>query len=261
MSSIFLSHSSKDKAFVNRLATDLRRLGYYVWTDDAEIKVGDSLIQKIGRGIDRVAYVGAVISHNSVTSDWVAKELDIAMNQEIEGRRVKVLPLLLEDVELPGFLKGKRYADFRDERKYGESLMEIRKRLDEAPLTESGYSPGEASDMAQQLKKLEKELNVSQSEKELFLARLQIERESLPPDLVQAIDKEKDQSPEFEDINRNFAFVCGGIPVTAGYVLHAMRKEMIKGGAHQIVFLAEYENKTKELALLVGATIRRLQQS
>ena len=131
MSSIFLAHSHADKPFVNKLAKDLRMSSYYVWTDDTEIKIGDSLIQKIREGIDNVTYLGAVISSNSVDSEWVKKELDIAMNQEIEGKKVKVLPLLLEDVELPGFLKGKKYADFREDQLYHKSLNEIKERLDE----------------------------------------------------------------------------------------------------------------------------------
>ena len=47
MSSIFLSHNSVDKPFVRKLANDLRRRGHYAWVDEAEIKVGDSLIDKI----------------------------------------------------------------------------------------------------------------------------------------------------------------------------------------------------------------------
>ena len=49
MSSIFLSHNSKDKPFVRKLADDLRKKGHYVWVDEAEIKVGDSLIGKLRR--------------------------------------------------------------------------------------------------------------------------------------------------------------------------------------------------------------------
>lgn len=131
MSSIFLSHSHTDKDFVDRLAMDLRRTGYYVWTDDAEIKVGDSLIDKIREGIDKVDYFGVVISRNSINSHWVKKEVDIAMNQEIEGKRVKVIPMLLDNIDLPGFLKGKKFADFRYSTSYKKSLDEIKKRLDE----------------------------------------------------------------------------------------------------------------------------------
>lgn len=126
---IFLSHSHHDKPFVRRLAHDLLRSGARVWIDEAEMLVGDSLIEKIREGIDAMDYVGAVISRHSVASAWVRRELDVAMNQEIEGRRVKVLPLLLDDCALPGFLMGKLFADFRDPKSYGDALNQVRKRL------------------------------------------------------------------------------------------------------------------------------------
>ena len=127
--SIFLSHSHTDKPFARRLAKDLADLGIRVWIDEAEIQVGDSLIEKIREGIDAVDYVGVVLSKISVASEWVKKEVDIAMNQEIKGKRVKVLPLLVEDCDLPGFLEGKMYADFRTEGFYREGLVKIAKRL------------------------------------------------------------------------------------------------------------------------------------
>lgn len=114
---VFLSHSSRDKKFVRNLAQFLQAKGIRVWVDEAEILVGDSLIEKLRSGLDAASHVLAVLSKNSVASRWVRKELDVAMNQEIEGHRVRVLPILLEDCELPGFLKGKVYADFRDPRK------------------------------------------------------------------------------------------------------------------------------------------------
>lgn len=129
MASIFLSHSHVDKPFARRLANDLVRIGIRVWIDEAEIRVGDSLIEKIREGIDSVQYVGVVLSKTSVKSEWVKKEVDIAMNQEIEGKRVKVLPLLVDDCDPPGFLKGKRYADFRREDLYQREFIELAKRL------------------------------------------------------------------------------------------------------------------------------------
>jgi hypothetical protein len=102
-----------------------------VWVDEAEIKIGDSLIEKIREGIDNVQYVGVVISKSSIKSEWVKREVDIAMNQEIEGKRVKVLPLLIDDCDLPGFLKGKLYADFRTADNYKQELEKLIRRLSE----------------------------------------------------------------------------------------------------------------------------------
>jgi hypothetical protein len=43
MSSVFLSHNSKDKAWVRDLAKRLTQDGVVVWLDEAELNIGDSL--------------------------------------------------------------------------------------------------------------------------------------------------------------------------------------------------------------------------
>jgi hypothetical protein len=112
MSSIFLSHNHKDKAFVRKLADRLNSHGIRTWVDEAEIRVGDSLITKIEAAIKDFAYLGVILSPNSVNSQWVRKEVNIALTQEIDGAQVKVLPILIETCKIPGFLSDKLYADF-----------------------------------------------------------------------------------------------------------------------------------------------------
>ena len=129
MSSIFISYSHKDKQFAKRLATDVRDAGHAVWIDEIEILVGNSLIEEIRNGIDSVDFVAAIISSASLNSQWFKKELDLASNREIDEKRVVVLPILLDDVELPGFLKGKYYADFKKKDNYQEGLDELLERL------------------------------------------------------------------------------------------------------------------------------------
>jgi hypothetical protein len=126
---IFLSHSHADKEFARRLEEDLTKAGVRVWIDDAEILLGDSLIEKIREGIDDMDYLGVILSPQSVASEWVKKEVEIAMNEEIDGKRIKVLPLLHQQCEFPGFLKGKKYADFSSEDKYVNSLKLVLRRL------------------------------------------------------------------------------------------------------------------------------------
>jgi tetratricopeptide (TPR) repeat protein len=127
--SIFLSHSHADKPFARRLAQDLANAGVRVWIDDAEILIGDSLIEKIRAGIEEMDFLGVILSPHSVNSEWVKREVEIAMNEEIDGKRIKVLPLLYRQSELPGFLKGKKYADFTNDENYAESLQQVLQRL------------------------------------------------------------------------------------------------------------------------------------
>jgi len=75
--------------------------------------VGDSLITKIQQGLKDCEYMGVVLTPESVSSPWVEKELEVALTEEIIGSSVIVLPILYKDCDIPGFLKGKVYADFR----------------------------------------------------------------------------------------------------------------------------------------------------
>jgi len=103
--------------------------GINVWLDEAEIKLGESLIEKIREATDSVEYVVVLLSKNSVGSNLVKKEVDIAMNEEIEGKRIKVVPILLDEVDLPGFLKGKLYGDLRSMDQYDKVLSQIQTRV------------------------------------------------------------------------------------------------------------------------------------
>lgn len=141
MASIFLSHNSADKPFVRRLATALSKLGAKVWVDEAELKVGDSLLREIEKGIREMDYLGVVLSPAAVKSSWVERELEMAMNLEIAGKRVKVLPILHEDCDMPVFLMGKVYADCRGTR-FDSGLRAIATRLlgEEPPTALPGMS-------------------------------------------------------------------------------------------------------------------------
>ena len=46
LKSVFLSHNHADKPFVRKLASDLENHDIKCWLDEAEMKIGDSLIQK-----------------------------------------------------------------------------------------------------------------------------------------------------------------------------------------------------------------------
>jgi TIR domain len=109
---VFVSHSSKDKPFVRKLVEALKKHLLNVWVDEHEIKVGDSLVGKISEALKDADYLVIVLSQASVSSRWVEQELNAALTNQISGKGV-VLPVLLEDCELPMLLRDRLYADFR----------------------------------------------------------------------------------------------------------------------------------------------------
>lgn len=129
MSSIFLSHSSRNKRFARILASHLREYDIEVWLDEAELQIGDSLIWKISDAIQNIDYLGVILSPQSVISEWVRKEVEVAINQEISGRKINVLPILQKNCEIPLFLKGKIYADLSSPYKYKKNFPKLIKKI------------------------------------------------------------------------------------------------------------------------------------
>jgi hypothetical protein len=117
--SIFLCHSSLDKPFVRRLANRLTESGVTIWLDEVSLYIGDSLINKISEAIiEKIDFVVAIISKNSIKSPWVKKEISLAVTKEIMSDKVVVLPVLIDDCPIPNSLADKLYADFREEKQF-----------------------------------------------------------------------------------------------------------------------------------------------
>ncbi|MGN6400198.1 MAG: toll/interleukin-1 receptor domain-containing protein [Flavisolibacter sp.] len=247
MSKIFLSHTRIDKPFVRKLAADLRKYGHTVWIDEAEIKIGESLIGKIREGLDSVDYVAAVLSRASIQSEWVKKELEIASNKEIKEKRVIVLPLILEHVELPGFLEGKLYGDFSDENNYDSTLSLLLRSLGDNNLIEKSDS---------ELKAIRKELDeakeIINKHKKTLSKVIQYNLSTKSEKLQERIREENKRHPEYAPINNVYSFELGDIPITLGYLLWVIGK-IKRNGAHQIEPLLEIHDKWNEANRMIEA--------
>ncbi|MFM2013491.1 MAG: hypothetical protein RLZZ396_2275 [Planctomycetota bacterium] len=123
MASIFLSHSSRDKVFVRKLADNLKEMGHAPWLDEREIKAGESIVAKVGEGVASADYVVIVLSSNSVQSGWFAREWEAKLWQEVNQGRTMVIPVLIEDCDIPTILQPKKYADFR--KSYIKGMVEL----------------------------------------------------------------------------------------------------------------------------------------
>ena len=87
MSKLFISHSSKDDAFVRELRWTLADLKQEVWIDSRELRAGDPLLAEIQKAIEESSAVAVVVSPNSLQARWVGKELRHALDvQKQRGR-------------------------------------------------------------------------------------------------------------------------------------------------------------------------------
>jgi hypothetical protein len=132
---LFLCHSSADKPFVMWLAKELSRAGIGVWFDEWEIRVGDSIVKKINEGISTSDYLVVVLSKAFVKSPWAQEELSSGILRTIQSQGAFILPLIIEDCEIPPLLAHRRYADFRENRMVGLSELLEATRLPEDRLS------------------------------------------------------------------------------------------------------------------------------
>jgi hypothetical protein len=124
----FISHSGEDRVFAERLATDLRGNGVDVWLSVWEITAGDSLRRKIEQGLTQSDIFVLVLSRSSVVRPWVQEELDAALVRRISGLCRKIIPVVLDDCEMPPFVASSLWLDMRDYQ-YEVGLSELLKSV------------------------------------------------------------------------------------------------------------------------------------
>jgi TIR domain/Domain of unknown function (DUF4062) len=112
---VFLSYAHADRRIVEAVAAHLRRLKVRTWVDQQELVAGDSLLTEIQRGLNHANALVFFASRASLGSGWARHELDyFAANRLRESAGPLLIPVLLEDVELPGFLRDVLYIDLRN---------------------------------------------------------------------------------------------------------------------------------------------------
>lgn len=98
---VFLSHNSKDKPRVRRLAERLRAAGLRVWFDEWAIKAGDDIYLAIERGLEAARVQVLCLSPAALGSEWVALERSTVLFRDPTNQGRRFVPLLLADCTLP----------------------------------------------------------------------------------------------------------------------------------------------------------------
>ena len=125
MGFLFISYSRQDQKVVDFIASQLKGDGFEVWIDRENIRGGDLWREKIVKAIKTTDAFVLMLSPNSVTSDNVRKEVDLA-----ETSKRGLFPILLASVEVPDKLmyqlSGIQWIEFHlnPEDKYRE-LVEV----------------------------------------------------------------------------------------------------------------------------------------
>lgn len=104
---VFVSHSTKDDAFADRLANELAASGIQTFIDHQNIQPGADWPSEIENAMNRSSVVLYVLSDASLNSQEVVREYTYAVNHQ-----KTIIPLRIEAVGLPLRLTTYNWIDF-----------------------------------------------------------------------------------------------------------------------------------------------------
>jgi hypothetical protein len=151
--SCFISYSSADKPFADRLYTALQAKGIPCWLDEKQLVAGDDISRELERGIHQWDKFLLCASKNSLTSWWVEGEIRTTLEKERalreeRGKPVsKLIPLNLDDYMIKGDwdlgvlsqqIKSRVTVDFRDWEKPNSNFSQQVDRVKKALRADEG---------------------------------------------------------------------------------------------------------------------------
>jgi hypothetical protein len=123
MANVFISHRRSDTKEAERLANEVRRAGHQVWFDEWEINIGDSIIERMNKGLSGTTYFVVCYSSAGIEVPWMGREWLSALARQLDGHSVKILPVLLTRGAPPAILADIKYADLTKEWSTGIKLL------------------------------------------------------------------------------------------------------------------------------------------
>lgn len=93
----FLSYSSHDQAFAERLYADLQSKGVRCWFAPEHMKIGEKIRHRIEESIRIYDKLLIVLSAHSMKSEWVEHEVEAALDKEQEGKPAVLFPIRLDE--------------------------------------------------------------------------------------------------------------------------------------------------------------------
>jgi TIR domain len=116
--SCFISYSSKDQNFAERLHADLQNNGVRCWFAPNDLRIGDKTWDTIDEAIRLRDKVLLILSEASIASDWVEDEVSKGLAEERERKESVLFPVRIDDAVMHATEPWAR--KLRDQRNIGD---------------------------------------------------------------------------------------------------------------------------------------------
>jgi TIR domain/Pentapeptide repeats (8 copies) len=112
--SCFISYSSQDQVFAEKLYSDLQSNGVRCWFAPEDLKIGDKIRPRIDESIHFYDKLLLILSQHSMISQWVEQEVETALEKERKEQRTVLFPIRLDNAVMeieggwPGLIRNTR---------------------------------------------------------------------------------------------------------------------------------------------------------
>jgi uncharacterized protein YjbI with pentapeptide repeats len=93
----FISYSSKDQEFAERLYADLQNKNVRCWYAPEDLKIGEKFWHRIDESIRLYDKLLVILSHHSVQSEWVEREATAALEKEKRQQTLVLFPISVDE--------------------------------------------------------------------------------------------------------------------------------------------------------------------
>jgi formylglycine-generating enzyme required for sulfatase activity len=128
---VFLCHASQDKPAVRKLHHYLKQRGVQPWLDELDLLPGENWEVEIPKALFSSDVILVCLSKNSVDKEgYVQKEITFALDkaQEKPEGTIFIVPVKLEDCEVPRRLKQYQWVDAFRQDGYKRLMLGLQKR-------------------------------------------------------------------------------------------------------------------------------------
>jgi hypothetical protein len=107
---VFISYSHVDTDFVNIFSSLLLNLDIQIWKDSKDLQIGGEILDSLSQAVKNASHFCCIISSSSVKSPWVRQELNYAKQRQLESSDLAIVPILIDEVEIPDYVGSYRCA-------------------------------------------------------------------------------------------------------------------------------------------------------
>jgi uncharacterized protein YjbI with pentapeptide repeats len=140
--SCFISYSTKDQTFADRIHADLQNKGARCWFASHDLPIGGMILDEIDAAVRLRDKLLLILSEQSIKSGWVKDEVNMAFEEERKRNQIVLFPIRVDDAVMDtneawaAKLRARNIGDFtrwKDHDAYKKGLERVLRDLAPKP--------------------------------------------------------------------------------------------------------------------------------